>query len=216
MADALRQVPAQYGPARRAFRPRLGAYGRRVLACLPALAVAVAGGLLLFWRRPPGGTGLTVLVLVVLAAAACWSRLRPALAVRTETHVLRSRTVGFAAAPLDGIEHVVLVEALRRAPDAPRGGATAHLWAAGRGGRRVLALDGPVWDARTLGELAESLGRPCTRVPSATAPELAARWPRLVPWRLRHPRVRSATTAAALLAVVGLVLWLPWAQQAGA
>ena len=42
---------------------------------------------------------------------------------------------------------------------------------------------------------------------AGTAREAAARWPRLVPWGLRHPRLSSAASSAGLLAVLALVGW---------
>ncbi|MFI7580265.1 hypothetical protein [Kocuria kalidii] len=208
MADSVRQVPARYGPVRAVLRPRLGSYGRRLLSCLGPLLVGAVLLLFLWARRPAPGVALAVLALVLLAAAACWVRLRPALVVRTDSHVLRSRTVGFAATPLAELEHVVTVGDLRRTPGSRRTAGRPHLWAAGRSGRRVLALEGPVWDARTLEDVAVALGAPRVHVERTTAREAAARWPRLVPWGLRHPRLRSVASSAGLLAVLALLVWL--------
>lgn len=213
MADTVRQVPEKYGPVRATLRPRLGSYGRRLLASLPPLLVGAALLLLLWWRRPAPGAALVLLGLVLLAGAACWIRLRPALVVRTDSHVLRSRTVGFAATPLAQVAHVVTVDALHRAADSPRRAGRAHLWAADRSGRRVFALDGAVWDARTLDEVAAALRVPRTHLEHTTVREAAARWPRLVPWRLRHPRSATATSSAGVLAVVALAVWLSVLQQ---
>ncbi|WP_424346618.1 hypothetical protein [Kocuria sp. CH-021] len=207
MADSVRQVPEKYGPVRAVLRPRLGSYGRRLLSCLGPLLLGAVLVLFLWARRPAPGVAVVVLALVLLAGTACWLRLRPVLVVRTDSHVLRSRTVGFAATPLSDVEHVVTVGALHRAPGAARPAARPHLWAAGRSGRRVLGLDGAVWDARALEDVAASLGAPRTHLERATAREAAARWPRLVPWGLRHPRLRSAASAAGLLAGLALVGW---------
>ena len=120
MADSVRQVPEKYGPVRAVLRPRLGSYGRRLLSCLGPLLVVVVLVLFLWARRPAPGVAVVVLVLVLAAAAACWIRLRPVLVVRTDSHVLRSRTVGFAATPLTEVEHVVTIGALHRAAGAQR------------------------------------------------------------------------------------------------
>ncbi|MEX5269510.1 hypothetical protein [Kocuria sabuli] len=208
MADAVRQVPEKYGPVRAVLRPRLASYGRRLLACLAPLLVGAVLLLLLWSRRPAPAVAAVLLALVLLAGLACWVRLRPALVVRTDSHVLRSRTVGFAATPLARVDHVVTVGALHRSTGSPRRAGRPHLWAAGPSGRRVLALDGVVWDGRTLEEVAEALGAPRTHVAHTTAREAAARWPRLVPWRLKHPAAASAASSAGLLAVLALVLWL--------
>jgi hypothetical protein len=72
----------------------------------------------------------------------------------------------------------------------------------------VFALDGDVWDARALGEVAEALDAPRTHVEQLTAGQAAARWPRLVPWRLRHQRLCSAASSAAVIAVLALAVWL--------
>ncbi|GGG53692.1 hypothetical protein GCM10011374_15730 [Kocuria dechangensis] len=216
MADAVRQVPEKYGPVRQVFHPRLGSYWRRLLSCVPPLLVLAAGMLFLYYRRPAAGIAVVVAVVVLAAAAACWGRLRPVLVARTDDHLLRSRTVGFAAASLADVDHVVTVGSLHRDAGSPRKAGRPHLWVGDAAGRRVFALDGAVWDARTLGEVAEALGRPRTHVESATVRDAVRRWPRLVPWRLRHPRLRSAAGSAALLAVVALVVWLSVLQQSGA
>ena len=52
MADAVRHVPEKYGPVRAVLRPRLGSYGRRLLACLSPLLTGAVLLLLLWWRRP--------------------------------------------------------------------------------------------------------------------------------------------------------------------
>lgn len=216
MADSVRQVPAKYGPVRAVLRPRPGSYGRRLLGSLTPLAVAAALVLLLWSRRPGPGAAAVLLVLVVLAIGACWVRLRPALVVRTDSHVLRSRTVGFAATALADLDHVVTVGALDGPAAGPRPAARPHLWAADRAGRRVFALDGAVWDARALDDVAAALGAPRTHLGRTSAREAAARWPRLVPWRLRHPRLRSAAGTLATLAVLLLVLWSSVQLQGGA
>lgn len=215
MADTVRQVPEKYGPARAVLRPRLGSYGRRLLGSVPPLLVAALLLLLLWTRRPAPGVAAVALVLAVLAGAACWVRLRPALVVRTDSHVLRSRTVGFAATALADLDHVVTVGALDRSAG-PRSAGRPQLWAADRAGRRVFALDGAVWDARAIEDVAAVLGAPRTHVERMTAREAAARWPRLVPWRLRHPRLGPAAGTAATLVVLLLVLWLSVRQQSGA
>ncbi|MFI7482569.1 hypothetical protein ACH9EU_09125 [Kocuria sp. M1R5S2] len=215
MADAVRQVPEKYGPVRDVLRPRLGSYGRRLLGSATPLLVATVLVLFLWSRRPAPGVAAVALVLVLLAAAAAWVRLRPALVVRTDSHVLRSRTVGFAATALADLDHVVTVGALQRSADGSRRSARPHLWAADRSGRRVLGLDGAVWDARALEDVAAALGVPRTHVERTTAREAAARWPRLVPWRLRHPRLSSAAGTAGVLAVLALVTGLSLVQQGG-
>jgi hypothetical protein len=214
MADAARQVPEKYGPVRSVHRPRLGSYGRRLRGCVgPALLVA---GILLvlWWRRPAAGIAVPLLAVALLAGAACWSRLGPALVVRTSSHVLRSRPVGFAATALADLDRVVTVGALHREDGHPRARGRPYLWGADRSGRRVLELDGAVWDARTLEEVAAALGAPRTHVEHATVGEAAQRWPRLVPWRLRHPRLRSAAASAGLLLALALVVVLPLAVEA--
>lgn len=213
MADAARQVPEKYGPVRGVHRPRLASYGRRLRACLSPALLAVGVLLVLWWRRPAAGIAIALLAVAVLAGAACWTRLRPALVVRTRSHVLRSRTVGFAATALADLDRVITVGSLHRPGDRPRAPGRPYLWGADRNGRRVLELDGAVWDSRTLEEVAAALGAPRTHVDHATVREAAQRWPRLVPWRLRHPRLRSAAGSAGLLLLLALVAGLALAAE---
>ena len=66
MADAVRHVPEKYGPVRAVLRPRLGSYGRRLLACLSPLLTGAVLLLLLWWRRPAPAVTAVVLVLVLM------------------------------------------------------------------------------------------------------------------------------------------------------
>ena len=191
MAETVRQVPPRYGEPEHVFHPRIGSYGRRVLAACPPLA------------------------LVGLAVAMIWFR-RPALVVLTASHVLTSRWVGFRAVERERVPQVVTVEALLP-PHAAQGRTRGrpHLWFVTAAGRCALSLDGTVWDARTLQEIARLSGAQHVNFRRATPAQVSEHWPRLVSWRVRFPRVRYALSSAALVAVVVALVWWAFCPGAG-
>ena len=89
-----------------------------------------------------------------------------------------------------------------------------HLWCVTAAGRCALSLDGTVWDARTLQEIARLSGAQHVNFKRATPAQISEHWPRLVSWRVRFPRVRYALSSAALVAVVVALVW--WAFFPGA
>ncbi|MEU5468475.1 hypothetical protein [Kocuria salsicia] len=216
MAETVRQVPQKYGVPEHVFHPRLGSYGRRLAAsAAPLLLVVLAVGAI-FYRRPAGPvTG--VLALTALAGlVGAYVNLRPALAVLTPGFVLVSRWVGFHAVARERITQVVTVEKLL----APRSGSgrsrgRPYLWFVTASGRRALGLDGTVWDARTLDELARASGAQHVNFRQATPAQVSENWRRLVPWHVRHPRLRYATSSLALLTVIALLGWWALASTAG-
>ncbi|MGX5669812.1 hypothetical protein ACWKWD_03800 [Kocuria rhizophila] len=215
MAETVRQVPPRYGEPEHVFHPRIGSYGRRVLAACPPLALVGLAVAMIYVRRA-GGLALVLLVLLALAGAvACYAYLRPALVVLTASHVLTSRWVGFRAVERERVPQVVTVEALLP-PHAAQGRTRGrpHLWFVTAAGRCALSLDGTVWDARTLQEIARLSGAQHVNFKRATPAQVSEHWPRLVSWRVRFPRVRYALSSAALVAVV--VALVGWAFFPGA
>ena len=215
MAETVRQIPARYGAPEHVFHPRLGSYGRRIAAALPPLGVAAAVVALLYHRRAAGPVTAALALLALLGLLAAYAYLRPALVVLTARHVLLSRWVGFRAVARDQIAQVVTVEHLLPVHGAPgRTRGRPQLWFVTASGRCALALDGTVWDARTLQDLALRSGVEHVNFTRATPAEVSEHWPRLVSWRVRYPRLRYAASSLALLAVIALLAW--WAFGAPA
>ena len=211
MAETVRQVPPRYGVPEHVFHPRLGSYGRRLSAALaPVLLTVLAVGMI-YYRRPacPVTGALAFLALVGLVVAYVY--LRPALAVLTPGVVLVPRWVGFRAVPRERIARVVTVEKLL--PPTGKGRGRPYLWFVTETGRCALALDGTVWDARRLDEIARVSGAQHVNFTRATPAQVREHWPRLVSWRVRYPRVRYAASSLALLGVIGLLVW--WAVAHG-
>lgn len=216
MAETVRQVPPKYGAPEHVFHPRLGSYGRRLAASAAPLLLVVLATAVIVYRRPAGPVTAVLALTALVGLVGAYARLRPALAVLTPGYVLVSRWVGFRAVPRERITQVVTVEKLL----APRSGSgrtrgRPYLWFVTASGRRALGLDGTVWDARTLDELARASGAQHVNFRQATPAQVSESWPRLVPWHVRHPRLRYAASSLALLAVIGLLGWWALASRAG-
>lgn len=214
MAETVRQIPAKYSVPLHVFHPAISSYGRRAGAAAAPLLLVAAVVLVLWWVRPRGPVIAVLVLLAVLGGLTAYGYLRPALAAITPTHALSSRWIGFRAAARADVAQVVTVDALLTGDagadpgtgrGARRGG--AQLWLVSAAGRRMLSLDGRVWDATTLRRFARLSGAQHVHFQRATPAELARHWPRLVPWRLRHPRLRYALSSAALVGVLALSVW---------
>lgn len=214
MADTIRQIPEKYSTPQHVFHPRISSYGRRLWAALPPLLLVVVALAGLSYRRPAGSVAGLLILLAVSGGLVAYGYLRPALVVITRTHVLSSRWIGFHAVPRPRVAQVVTVE--RLLPPRSREGAVRgrpYLWLVSESGRRLMALDGVVWDATTLGTLAASTGAQHVNFKRATPAQVSEHWPRLVSWQVRYPRLRYAASSAALVLVVALIVWL--SVQAG-
>ena len=214
MAETVRQVPARYGTPQAVFHPRLGSYGRRIGAALPPLTMTAVAVLMIYYRRPASPVLATLVLIALVGLIVAYAYLRPALAVVTPGHVLVSRWVGFKAVPRERIAQVATVE--RLLPPRDKGGrrrGRPFLWFVTPAGRCALALDGTVWDGRTLQEIADLSGAQHVNFKQATPAQVGEHWPRLVSWRLKHPRLRYALSSLVLVAVVALLVW--WALSQG-
>ncbi|WP_367404558.1 hypothetical protein [Kocuria marina] len=214
MAETIRQIPAKYGAPEHVFHPRMGSYGRRLGAALPPLLLVVVAVFVIGYRRPAGPAMGVLLLLALVGLVTAYAYLRPALVVLTAHHVLLSRWVGFRAVPRERIAQVVTVRTLLAAR--PRSGGSRGrpcLWFVTPAGRSALFLDGTVWDARTLDELARASGAQHVNFQRATPAQLTEHWPRLVAWRVRYPHVRYVAASCALIAAVALFAW--WAFTRG-
>ncbi|MCP3425445.1 hypothetical protein NBM05_05275 [Rothia sp. AR01] len=214
MAEHLRDVPEKYGRPVEGFHPRIHSYGRRFLAVVPASLLSAVLVLLLVYRRPAVPFVVLSLVVVAVSLVIAYSYLRPAIAVLTDTHVLRGRMIGWKAAPRAAVEHTVFAERLQpRGAGAGGRGALARfrnrgvpaLWFVGAGGKRALRFDGRVWDAKTLQSLSSKVTPRTTRYARIEIDDLARRHPGLVGWQELHPRLRSGLLTAAVAVVLALI-----------
>ncbi|ASE11282.1 hypothetical protein [Kocuria rhizophila] len=216
MAETVRQIPARYGTPEHVFHPRIGSYGRRLGAALPPLLVVGLAVAMLYYRRPGAPAAAVLVLLALLGLVVSYAYLRPALAVLTASHVLVSRWVGFRAVPRERIAEVVTVEALlppRVGGGTPRG--RPQLWFVTGAGRSALALDGTVWDGKSLQEIARLSGARHLNFRRATPAEVREHRPHLVSWRVRYPRLRYAVSSLALVAAIALAVWWALASRAG-
>lgn len=214
MAENTRDIPERYGKLVQGFHPRLGSYGRRLLAVTPNLLLAALLLGYLAYKRPAATITIIAVLLIAGSAAACYSVLRPATAALTETHLLKARLIGWTAVPRERIAGTVFVTRLRPAgADSARGpfarlrsrGVPA-LWFTDAQGRRLLRFDGRIWDAKTLRGLSGKL-TPSTEVYElADVEQIDAAHPHLITFAERHPRFRS--TVLTVLGVLILVLVL--------
>ncbi|RUQ23235.1 MULTISPECIES: hypothetical protein [Kocuria] len=226
MAENLRDVPAKFGHQQRGFYPRINSYGRRIMAVLPTIALALALLAILYFKRPAAAFVVVVLAAEVIAALMVYSLLKPAVAVLTDTHVLRGRLIGWKAVRRDKIHHTVFVERLQpkaalTAGDGPlaklRYRGMPGLWFTDESGKRVLRFDGRVWDAKTLRELSTLVTPETTRYSTINVTELAERQKGLVSWSELHPTFRSTAVVLLGLAFLALIVVLGvWPEVFGA
>ena len=226
MAENVRDVPAKYGRLEEGFYPRIHSYGRRILAVLPTVLLAVALLAILYFKRPAAAFVIVVLVMEVVAATAVYSILKPAVAVITETHVLRGRLFGWKTVARASIEHTIFVEKLKpKAALSAGDGAWARLryrgipglWFTGPQGKSLMRFDGRVWDAKTLRTLSGKVTPQTTVYSSINVTELAAKHKGLVSWHELHPAFRSTLIAAMGLVFLALIVILGvWPEVFGA
>ncbi|WP_129656612.1 hypothetical protein [Rothia halotolerans] len=214
MAEHLKDVPEKYGRPVEGFHPRLQSYGRRFLAVVPATILSVVLVLLLVYRRPAIPFVALSLAVIAVSLVIAYSYLRPAIAVLTDTHVLRGRMIGWSAARREDVADTVFVERLQpRGAGAEGQGALARfrkrgvpaLWFVDAEGKPALRFDGRVWDAKTLQALSSRVTPQTTRYSRIEVDELARRQPGLIGWQELHPRLRSGLLTGALVLVLALI-----------
>ncbi|WP_178945406.1 hypothetical protein [Kocuria sp. TGY1127_2] len=226
MAENLRDVPAKYGTLQEGFYPRINSYGRRILSVLPTILLAIALLAILYFKRPAAAFVIVVLVMELLAATAVYSILKPAVAVVTDTHILRGRLIGWKAVPRNSVEHTVFVEKLKpkaalRASEGTwsrlRYRGIPGLWFIGSRGKSLMRFDGRVWDTKTLRKLSGKITPQTTMYSSINVTELAAEHKGLVSWTELHPAFRSTLIAILGLIFLALILVLGiWPELLGA
>ncbi|WP_051687733.1 hypothetical protein [Curtobacterium sp. S6] len=226
MAENLRDVPAKYGHTQQGFYPRINSYGRRILAVLPTILLALALLAILYFKRPAAAFVVVVLAMELVAALTVYSLLKPAVAVLTDTHVLRGRLIGWKAVRRDKIQHTIFVERLQPKAALTAGDGTLAkiryrgvpgLWFTGERGKRLLRFDGRIWDAKTLRELSTKVTPETTRYSAINVTELAREHQGLVSWIELHPAFRSTVVVLLGLAFLALIVVLGvWPEVFGA
>lgn len=209
MAEHVHQVPEKYGQVRSVYHPRIYSYHRRLIAGLPSSVLALA----CIWfmiAKHPTPLVMAILTFVALGAVfAVYSVLRPHIVVKTDTHILRGKLVGWEAVDLASIEHTVLAERLtpKQAAGKELNGikalrfkGTPALWALNAQKKRVFRLDGRIWDAKTMRAIAGAISPQTTLYKVINVTQMNAQHPGLVTFNELHPGWKSTTLGAIALA----------------
>lgn len=213
MAEHAHQVPDKYGEVVAIYHPRIQSYWRRIVAAFPALLLSVGIIAFLAYKRPLLPFAVALVVILLVAFFVVYSFLKPTIIVRTNTHVMRGRMIGWQAVPLADIDHTIFAEHL-----APKKAlvqeAAGHkfiakglpaMWAVNAKKKRVLRVNGRIWDAKTMRVIASEIAPQTTVYSRINVVQMAKQWPGLVTFSELHPGWRSATFAIACLIVVAFI-----------
>lgn len=221
MAEHANQVPEKYGEAVQVFHPRINAYHRRLLAAAGPLIVAVAIVAFMVYRRLALPFMVVLIIIALGAAWTAYTMLRPSIVVLTKTYLLTGRTVGWKAIELTDIDHTIFVERLtpKKALTAQQGGLNSlrfkgvpGMWALNSKGKKLLRLDGRIWDAKNLRAIAGKLSQQTTVYTKINVTQMGKQHPGLVTFSELHPGWRSAALAivcAVLIVILALGATLP-------
>lgn len=213
MAEHAHQVPDKYGDPIAIYHPRIHSYWRRILAVLPMLLLSVGILGFLGYKRP--ALPFTVLLVFVLLVAffIIYSFLKPTIIVRTSTHILRGRMMGWQAVALADIDHTVFAERLAPKKSIIQEEAgkkfvakgVPALWAVNEQKKRLLRVDGRIWDAKTMRKIAADIAPQTTVYSKINVIQMAKQWPGLVTFTELHPGWRSAIITIATVLVLLLI-----------
>lgn len=221
MAEYAHQVPEKYGSPITVYRPRITSFHRRLLAATGPILVAVAVLAFLFYRRP---TMLLTVGLVLLALGAlvvAYSVLKPSIVVKTDTHVLRGKLIGWQAVNLNRVSQTILVERLtpKKALNSEATGLLAMgnkgipgAWLIDANGKQLMRLDGRIWDYKTLKTIAAAAAPQTLSYPKINVVQMDQQHKGLITFNELHPGWRSATIAiisTVIIIVLGLGAVLP-------
>lgn len=213
MAEHVHQVPEKYGTAQVAYHPRIQSYHRRIIAALPPILVVLGVIFLLSRRRFALPYTLLLAVIVVFALLAMYSLLKPNIVVKTQDFLLRGKLFGWQVVTLSNIERTVFVERLasKKSMSMPDGGAKSlrhkgipALWVLNSRGKKVMRLDGRIWDAKTMRRIASENSEQTVVYPRINVVQMNKQHPGLVTFNELHPGWKSATIA--VLSSVALLL----------
>lgn len=221
MAENAHQVPDQYGTVTHVYHPRINSYHRRLLGAAPSLVLALACLWFMAAKRPAPAVMVLLAVITVGAIVSIYTLLKPHIVVKTETHLLRGKLIGWETVDLTTIDHTVLAERLtpKQAADRELTGAAAlrykgvpALWAVNDKKKRVFRLDGRIWDAKTMRNIAAAISPQTTVYPSINVTQMNKQWPGLVTFNELHPGWKSATLgliSLLFLLALGIAAILP-------
>ena len=202
MAEYAHQVPEKYGEPSTVYRPRITSYHRRLWAAAGPLLVDVAVLFFIFYRRPSIKLTVVLVLVMVIAAIVAYSVLKPSIVVKTNTHVLRGRMVGWQAVELKDIDRTILVERLTpkkvyqaENPKKLGGKGVPGVWALDASGKQLMRLDGRIWDYKTLKAIATSLAPQTVSYPKINVVQMNKQHKGLITFNELHPGWRSATIA---------------------
>lgn len=221
MAENAHEVPEKYGEVTNIFHPRINSYHRRLLAVIPSGVLALACLWFMLAKRPTPIVMVLLALVVVGAIFTLYSMLKPQIVVKTQTHILSGRLLGWRAVPLADIDHTVLAERLtpKQAADKDLKGVAAvrykgvpAMWAVNAKKKRVFRLDGRIWDAKSLRAIAAAIAPQTTVYPLINVTQMNKQWPGLVTFNELHPGWKSATVgviAALFLLALAVAAILP-------
>ncbi len=210
MAEHAHQVPDKYGDVTAIYHPRMNSYGRRLMAAFPPILLAAGIIAFILYKRPLLPFMMILLLILVGTFFAVYSFLKPAIVVRTNTHILRGKMFGWQAVPLANIEHTVFAERLtpKKVVKQEEQGAkfiskgVPAMWAINDKRKRILRLDGRIWDAKNLRTIASDIAPQTTVYPKINVTQMAKVWPGLVTFNELHPGWRSALIAVVTAIVI--------------
>lgn len=209
MAEHAHQVPEKYGTVRTVYHPRIHSYHRRLIAGVPSSILALACIWFMVAKRP---TPIVMVILTFIALGAMfamYSVLRPQIVVKTDSHILRGKLVGWEVVALADIEHTVLAERLtpKQAAGKELTGIAAlrfkgvpALWALSSKQKRIFRLDGRIWDTKTMRAIATSISPQTTLYKVINVTQMKTQHPGLVTFNELHPGWKSMTLGTISLA----------------
>lgn len=205
MAEHAHQVPEKYGAVTAIYHPRIHSYHRRLIAGAPGSVLALACIWFMVAKRPTPIVMVILTFIVLGAIFAVYSMLRPQIVVKTDSHILRGRLVGWEVVALADIEHTVLAERLtpKQAAGKELTGMAAlrfkgvpALWALNSKQKRVFRLDGRIWDAKTMRTIAADISPQTTVYRVINVTQMKTQHPGLVTFNELHPGWKSMTLGA--------------------
>ena len=215
MAERAHEVPAKYGEVDHIFHPRMRSYGRRIEAAIPGTIVLLAALAFIFYKRPALPYTIFVLLIGTIAGVNLYSVLKPTIIVITKTHVLRARTFGWSAVPLDSISHTILAEKLyprkaygqnlKTVAGRIRYRSFPSMWAVDKDGNQLMRLDGRIWDGKTMREVSSELSEKTTVYKQINVISMDKEHKGLITFNELHPGWRSTMITLLAIIVVGIL-----------
>lgn len=215
MAERAHEVPAKYGEVDHIFHPRMRSYGRRIEAAIPGTIVLLAALAFIFYKRPALPYTILVLLIGTIAGVNLYSVLKPTIIVITKTHVLRARTFGWFAVPLDSISHTILAEKLyprkaygqnlKTVAGRIRYRSVPSMWAVDKDGKQLMRFDGRIWDGKTMREVSSELSEKTTVYKQINVISMDKEHKGLITFNELHPGWRSTVITLLAIIVVGIL-----------